>query len=173
MLSSVGLPCRKELTEQFEGKQGPDIAVYDFDNGKKLLLDITITHPWAQNYISRSCTTARFAAAERDRIKNNQYLQVSSDLDYLFRPFSLEVFGRLGESARETLKQVSRLAAPLAGYSPEELLNEWRHRLSVCLQKGNARILSNKVNTIIGRQQSSRPNTCNTVAVRHFGVDYT
>ena len=34
MLSSVGLRCRKDLIEQFEGKQRPDIAVYDFDNGK-------------------------------------------------------------------------------------------------------------------------------------------
>ena len=33
MLSSVGLRCRKEVTEQFEGKQRPDIAVYNFDNG--------------------------------------------------------------------------------------------------------------------------------------------
>ena len=104
MLSSVGLRCRKELTEQFEGKQRPDIAVYDFDNGKKLLLDITIAHHWAQNYISQSCTTAGFAAAEQDCIKNNKYLQMSTDLGYLFRPFSLKVFGRLGESARETLK---------------------------------------------------------------------
>ena len=155
MLSSVGLRCRKELTEHLEGKERPDIAVYDFDNGKKLLLDITIAHPWAQNYISQSCKTAGFTAAERDHIKNNKYLQMSTDLGYLSRAFSLEVFGHLGESARETLKQVSRLAAPLAGYSPEEFLNKWRHRLSVCLQKGNARILSNKVNTIIRRQRSS------------------
>ena len=129
------LRCRKELTEQFEGKKRPDIAVYDFDNGKKLLLDITIAHPWAQNYISRSCTTAGFAAAERDRIKNNKYWQMSTDLGYLFCPFSLEVFVRLRESARETLKQVSRLAAPLAGYSTEEFLNEWRRRLSFVYKK--------------------------------------
>ena len=148
-ISNVGLRCGKEITEQFEGKQRPDIAVYDFDNGKKLLLDITIAHSWAQNYISRNFTTEGFAAAERDRIKNNKYLQMSTDLEYLFRPFSLEVFGRMEESARETLKQVSRLAAPLARYSSEEFLNKWRRRLSVCLQKGNARILSNNVNTII------------------------
>ena len=60
---------------------------------------------------------------------------MSTDLSYLFRAFSLEVFGRLGESATETLKQVSRLAAPLAESSPEEYLNEWRRRLAVCLQK--------------------------------------
>ena len=96
--------------------------MYDFDSGKKLLLDITIAHPWAQNYIGRSCTTAGFAAAERDRIKNKKYLQMPTDLGYLFRPFSLEVFGRLGESARETLisstgsriltRRVSRGVAP-------------------------------------------------------------
>ena len=80
MLSSVGLRCWKELTEEFESKQRPDIAVYDFNNGKKLLLDITIAHHWAQNYIGRCCTTAGFAAAERDRFKNNKYLQMSTIL---------------------------------------------------------------------------------------------
>ena len=139
---------QEKLTEKYESKQRPDIAVYDYDNGKKLLLDITIAYPWAQNYISRSCTTAWFAAAEQDSIKNKKYLQMSIDLSYLFRPFSLEVFGRLGESATEALKQVSRLAAPLAESSPEEYLNEWRRRLAVCLQKYNARILFNKVKTL-------------------------
>ena len=61
---------QEKLTEKFECKQRPDIAVYDYDNGKKLLLDIPIAYPWAQNYISRSCTTAEFAAAEQDSIKN-------------------------------------------------------------------------------------------------------
>ncbi len=86
MLFSVGLQCRKEVTKQFEGKQRPDITVYNFDNGKKLLLDITIAHPWAQNYIGRSCTTAGLAV---NRTNNNKYLQMSTALGYLFRPFSL------------------------------------------------------------------------------------
>ena len=58
MLREVGFHCRKELTAQFQNKQRPDIAVYDFHEGKKLLLDITITHPWAQSNISGSSTTA-------------------------------------------------------------------------------------------------------------------
>ena len=86
MLSSVGLRCRKELTKQFEGKQCPDIAVYNFDNGKKLLLDIAIAHPWAQNYIGQSCTTAGFAVAERDRIKNSIKMTYCVDTE---RPSSL------------------------------------------------------------------------------------
>ena len=69
MLFSVGLQCRKEVTKQFEGKQRPYIAVYNFENGKKLLLDITIAHPWAQNCIGRCCITAVFAV---NRIKNNK-----------------------------------------------------------------------------------------------------
>ena len=45
MLRSVDLRCRKELTSQFEGKQRPDIAVYNYRDGKKLLLDIMHRYP--------------------------------------------------------------------------------------------------------------------------------
>ena len=48
MLRSVDLRSRKELTAQFQGKQRPDIAVYNYRDGKKLLLNITITHDGLQ-----------------------------------------------------------------------------------------------------------------------------
>ena len=74
MLSSVGFRCRKELTNQFEGKQRPDIAVYDYVDGEKLWLDITIAHPFAKQYITKSFTNAGYAAAEREKAKNMKYL---------------------------------------------------------------------------------------------------
>ena len=78
MLRSVDFRCRKELTAQFKGKQQPDIAVYDFQDGKKLLLDITITHPWAQSNISGSSTRAGFA--DYDQEGKRQEIQGNSDV---------------------------------------------------------------------------------------------
>ena len=72
ILSWVSMP--KELTNQFEGKQRPDIAVYDYVDGEKLWLDITIAHPFAKQYITKSFTNAGYAAAEREKAKNMKYL---------------------------------------------------------------------------------------------------
>ena len=72
MLSSISHRCRKELTHQFEGKQRSDIVVYDFKDGKKLLLDVTIAHPWGKKYMTKSFSTAAFAAAEREKQKNSE-----------------------------------------------------------------------------------------------------
>lgn len=31
--------------KQLVGKQRPDVAIYDYQNGRKLLVDVPITHP--------------------------------------------------------------------------------------------------------------------------------
>ena len=59
-LRSVDYRCRKELASQFEGKQHPDIAVYNYRDGKKLLLDTTITHPWSKTNLTGSSKKAGF-----------------------------------------------------------------------------------------------------------------
>ena len=68
MMSAVGFRCRRELTDQFEGKQRPDL-VYDYVDAKKLLLDITIAHPCAKKYITKSSCIAGSAAAEKSKPK--------------------------------------------------------------------------------------------------------
>ena len=52
-----------------------------------------------------------------ERENNNKYLQKASSLGHLFRPIAVEVFGRWGETAEETLKEVSMLAPPVLGVS--------------------------------------------------------
>ena len=94
MLRSVDLRCRKELTAQFQGKQRPDIADYNYRDGKKLLLDITITHVWFATNLSGSSEKAGFAASSKERGEKNKYLQKASSLGHLFRPIAVEVFGR-------------------------------------------------------------------------------
>ena len=70
MLKAVNFRCRKEILEQFEGKQRPDIAVYDYRDGKKLLLDITITHPQSKRFVGVSCSVVGHAANEKEKMKN-------------------------------------------------------------------------------------------------------
>ena len=58
MLRSVGYRCAVEPVEQFEDKTRPDISVYNFRDGKKLLLDVSVAHPLRSSYVAQSATTA-------------------------------------------------------------------------------------------------------------------
>ena len=84
MLRSVYFRCKKEITAQFEGKQRPDIAVYNYRDGKKLLLDITVTQPWSKTNLSGSSERAGFAATAKEKEKNTKYLTKASNLGHLF-----------------------------------------------------------------------------------------
>ena len=97
MFRFLNFHCKKELKNQFEGKKRPDVAVYDYHQGKKLLLDMTATHPWALHNITLSKKTVGYAAAAKEQPKNSKYLSVAKNLGHLFRPFALEVFGCWGE----------------------------------------------------------------------------
>ena len=168
MLRSVDLRCRKELTSQFEGKQRPDIAVYNYRDGKKLLLDITVTHPWSKTNLSSSSEKAGFAVATKEKEKNGKYLSKALSLGHLFRPIAIEVFGRWGEGAEETLKEVSLLAPSVLGVPYGQFKRDWAIQLAVCLQKENAEMINNKILSIVGRKTTEH-KTVNVPTLRFFG----
>ena len=73
MLQSADFRCKKDITAQFEGKQCRDITDYNYRDGKKLLLDITVTHPWSKTNLSGSSERAGFAATAKEK-ENTKYL---------------------------------------------------------------------------------------------------
>ena len=171
MLTSVGYRCRKELPDQFDGKQRPDVAVYDYKDGKKLLLDVTIAHPAARKYISKSHSVAGFAATEREKQKNTKYLSKSRELGYLFKPFAMEVFGRWSDSAQNFLSETSKFAASTLQISSAEFLHMWRRRFATCLQKENVSIMSEKMKSLVPKTTVDA-NFRQKQPVRCFGLDF-
>ena len=86
------LRCRKELTTQFEHKKRPDIAIYKYKDGKKMLLDITITHPFAVKNLSGNSEKAAFARKSRRKQSTPRKLKlsdISSDLHVAIELWSL------------------------------------------------------------------------------------
>ena len=78
-----------EIISQFEDKKRPDIAIYNYENGKKMLLDITITHPWAVKNLSGSSEKAAFAASNQEKMKNTKYTQKAEALGQTWRGLCL------------------------------------------------------------------------------------
>ena len=74
-----------------------------------------------------------FAAATKEKEKNGKYLVKASSLEHLFRPIAMEVFGRWGEGAEETLKEVSLLAPSVLSVPYSQFKRDWSIQLAVCL----------------------------------------
>ena len=174
MLCAVDLQCRKELTSQFADKKRPDIAIYNYRDDKKLLLDITITHPCAVRNISGSSNKAAFATSEQENRKQAKYSKQAEDLGHLFRPIAIEVFGRWGQDAESTLSEASRMAHMCLQINSAQFKNLWHRCISTSRQKENVRIIENKVNTIISKKQKE-PNAISRLGFssRCFGLDFS
>ncbi|XP_062506125.1 uncharacterized protein LOC134182711 [Corticium candelabrum] len=172
MLQEVGFHCRKELTAQFQNKQCPNIAVYDFHEGKKLLLDITITHPWAQSNISGSSTMAGFAAVEKEKQKDKKYRETAESLRHIFRPIAIEAFGCWGPKAEELLTETSKMAPMQLDMPVGQFKAQWSRHLSVTLQRLNLDIINKRALTIVGKKESGTSGPAN-LAKREFSFDFS
>ena len=150
MLQSVNYRCRKELTSPFEGKQRPDITVYNYRDSKRLL-DITITHPWSKTNLTGSSEKAGFAASAKEKEKDEKYLLKANSL--WTPPSAIGVFGRWGKRAEETLKKLSLLAPPVLNMPCDQFKRTWAIQLAVCLQKENSDIIVTRLSALSGKSQ--------------------
>ena len=84
LFRSLGFQCKKELQNQLIGKKRPDVAVYDYNRGNKLLSDMAVTHSWALHNIGSSEMISGYAASSKERSKNSKFLSAPMDLGHLF-----------------------------------------------------------------------------------------
>ena len=106
--------------------------------------------------------------ATKEKEKNGKYLSKALSLGHLFRPIAIEVFGRWGEGAEETLKEVSLLAPSVLGVPYGQFKRDWAIQLAVCLQKEKEEMINNKIVSIVGRKMIEQ-KTVNVPALRFFG----
>ena len=84
MRRSVNYRVKMEKENELEDKKRPDIGVYDFQEGKKLPLVITVILSLSLIVVTQSANVNRNAAIARDKVKNNKYLNIATSLGYLF-----------------------------------------------------------------------------------------
>ena len=82
------------------------------------------------------------------------------------------MFGCWGAESANTLKEAASLAPAAMDVSYGDFANYWLCRLAVCLQKGNADMIQNKIAAIIG-QTPIDPNSINNIETRHYSIDFT
>ena len=147
LLKAVDLQARKEVIDQFSDKRRPDIVVFNLSQSRPLLLDVSVIHPWMASVFPATASSTGFAAADRDKLKNTKYLSDASDLGYDFQPLSFEDFGRWSPVVSHLCSSVASRIDQTADRA--EFLHYWRRRISVCVQRENAKIILKKLSSIL------------------------
>ena len=104
----------------------PDLEVRGFDRG--ILGDVIITSPLSSQLTVQNASIQGRAAAAAERIKNAKFQEDSSAANMLFLPFAFETYGRWGDSFGKFFVKLMT----------HGLINYWRRRLSMTLQKSIA-----------------------------------
>lgn len=127
--------------EEGDGKR-PDLLIPNLgDNGRDLLLDFVIGHPTCPTYLGRAAREKHATLKNRERYKNDKYLQRCININKSFMPMAFESFGAASEGSLKLMANLVSRASELTSIPYSVLLSYWRKRISTTLQVQNARII--------------------------------
>ena len=162
-LSSLG-PLRN-LDRSGDGRMDMIITSGDFT---PTMADVTITHPSLSQSMSPGdhlCAPLHYAQTA-ERKKMAKYGSSAREMHHRFIPIAIESYGSVGSSFASFLKEMATryLQQNDADRNTEfsaraVLIRFWRVKISVCLQKANARLLQSKISRL-NRRMRHGSNPC-------------
>jgi hypothetical protein len=139
------------VTNDDDGKR-PDLLIPTMgEDGRNLLVDITIGHPTCPSYVTQAAHTRHYTLNELHRRKNVKYLQRCTEINSSFMPLAFESFGAVSADTAMLIAKLVSKAADLSNIPYSVLLSYWRKRISTTLQVQNARILMLSATRILAK----------------------
>ena len=137
--NKAGITTIREPAHLFtDGNKRPDAQI--IYHNTNTLIDIAVSNPIAPTHATHAAQHILGTATNAEKRKNDKYNEDCRAFGADFIPFSVEVFGGLGEQARQLIKFIHNiaLANPSPIYSARELVNELVSSVAVAVQVGNA-----------------------------------
>ena len=128
MVAELATPKRKEPRV--------DVDAWGLVAEPRVLLDVTVTFPFAQRYEDKSAVSCG------EQRKDNEY---PSKAGLAVNGVSVDVFGRHGPALQDLLIRFADLARQHdvdMGMQPRRWLNRWRVRISTEIARGCSRLIS-------------------------------
>ena len=103
-------------------------------------VDVSVAHPLAQSCVVQASKTPLAAAADREQVKRKKAGGWPAYLAVQFYPFVVESYGAVGKQAEHVLDIIARQAEEQGAGTKRDVRNLILTRLSLALQRGNARV---------------------------------
>ena len=137
--------------DEDDGKR-PDLLLPGLgENGKDLLLDITIGTPTCSAYVARASNTPHYTLRRLHDAKNAKYLQRCTEIGASFMPMAFETYGAASEEVMGVMAKLVKLAHQATSIPYSVLFSYWKKRISTTLQVQNARIVTRAATKILSR----------------------
>lgn len=137
---SAGLSVVKEkggLLGESGGKRRPaDVWIGNLN--KDICLDVAVTCPLQQRFVSNASQIDGHAASEYYNFKLHKYAKAVEAANLIFQPIVFEAFGRIAEKSLPTLQKIANIRADKYLTSKSESMDMLFQRISVALQIRNA-----------------------------------
>lgn len=153
----AGIRTTREPRNCFQGSRShsrPDMLLIQpllqADDGKNLVTDVQITHPETSSQADSASAGKGVAARLAEQAKTRFYRDKTAVANLSFTPLVLETYGRWGDQLKDFVdKLVNKIYRLEDGRVPHHAIADYyRKRISASLQKGNARLLLQRVQRI-------------------------
>jgi len=115
------------------------------ENGRNLLLDITIKNPAAESLIDHTIRDQDSAIRTANKQKNDKYQERALANDIQFMPMALECYGALSKEFVSVMHMLCEKRADIVGRDKSGIMNYWYKRISCTLHKGNAKAIAKRI----------------------------
>ena len=126
-------------------------------------MDVIITSPLSSQLTIQNASIQGRAAVAAERIKNAKFQENSSAANMLFLPFALETYGRWGDSFVKFFVKLMTHGSAYSGIDQGTLINYWRRRLSMTLQKSIATGILSRMGKLNSSPQHDESNWASAV----------
>ena len=132
------------------GERPADWGIPDYRPGRFMAFDVAVTDPTQQAYVVGASATKSFAAESYAvNVKLAKYSNALSDSSLMLTPIVAETFGAWSKASYDFISDLSRwLAARDPSSSLSAIRSKLFQRVSVILQRANARMLMSRISTV-------------------------
>jgi hypothetical protein len=159
LMKQAGFLCRVEdpscFREVTDTNKRADIVVDNWVDGKRAILDVSVTHPWAQRTRRAGGADAETIPEAAARLREDEKIRKYIDqcpAHTIFVPLVVESYGRWGPKAREIFDVCIEKLAATKNAPKSAVVAYWRQRFSLVLQRYTAACVRERAQRLVVRE---------------------
>ena len=121
-----------------------DVMIRRWSDGKDAAIDVTVTSPLAKSNVAGAAAKAGASLDKACLRKKRETEDACRQEGLVFLPFALETLGGFHSGALAQVKLLGSALARSKGLDENEVTSQFFGRLSLCLMRGNAIMLSSR-----------------------------
>jgi hypothetical protein len=132
-----------------------DVTVSNWREGRTAAFDVTVASTFTAAVVEQAALRRGYAAAQAEQHKDAKAFDACSRQGFDFVPLAVEVLGGWGTIALRVFRKLAGMLSERSGRSKSVESRYIYERLSICLQRGNARMIQQRALAVVTEYDAS------------------